>query len=53
MMTRKKGIPTGSEPLLEEKPPPERVDSAARESEATAPAPSSVGFWYLSGSEVF
>lgn len=32
--------PCGSLPLLSEKPPPARVDSAARESDATAPADS-------------
>ena len=32
--------------------PPEREDSAARESDATAPAPSVVEFVYRSGSEV-
>ena len=33
--------------------PPERADSAARESDATAPAPSVVGLLRRSGSEVF
>lgn len=32
--------PRGSLSRFEANPPPERVDSAARESEATAPAPS-------------
>lgn len=32
--------PRGSLPRFEAKPSPDRVDSAARESEATAPAPS-------------
>ena len=35
---------TGSEFRFEAKAPPERVDSAAKESDATAPAPSWVGF---------
>jgi hypothetical protein len=35
--------PSGSPSLFEAKPPPERVDSAARLSEATAPAPSRIG----------
>lgn len=35
----------GAESRFSEKAPPERVDSAARESEATGPAPSRVGFW--------
>lgn len=34
------------------KAPPERVDSAARESEAMAPAPSAMRFWEASGSVV-
>ena len=42
----------GSESLLSPKPPPERVDSAARESEATGPAPSRVSC-LAAGSVVF
>lgn len=41
-------ILTGSEFRFEEKAPPERVDSAAKESDAIAPALSWIGFWYLS-----
>ncbi len=33
--------------------PPDRADSAARESDATEPAPSVVGLLLRSGSEVF
>lgn len=37
-------IPTGSELRFTEKAPPERADSAAKESDAIAPALSWVGF---------
>jgi hypothetical protein len=35
--------PSGSPSRFDEKPPPDRVDSAARLSDATAPAPSLIG----------
>ena len=43
----------GFESLLSLKPPPELADSAARESDATAPAPSLMGSSLARGSVVF
>lgn len=43
----------GSLLRLAEKPPPERADSAARESEAMGPGPSCLGWREAAGSVVF